>query len=224
MDEEKRSLPTTLQLSNQSQQTVLVPIQLNLPIILQPQVIPKQYGCEVVVPIRLKIPIALQIEILKKLPMCPVQSLQPAAEPLTELLTKPLTEALDSSLTESSQTPNEQKLESAGKLSAESADNLFDKSYELSDAPLVDATVIAASPQQVGTLEQQQANKFNISKLNNRKYRFYPITVLTLLLGTLLGTSCSSMLVKHFLALQTDQHCAIVSTTTARLDLSHRCF
>lgn len=199
MHEENSPLPVTLQpLDQRSQYSVLVPIQLKLPIVLQPEVIPTRYGCEVVVPILLKIPIALQIEVLPKPPVCQVQPPQSVAL-----------------LAESSPAPTEWLPEW---VEPSTAAPLLHAS--LLHAPLLtDPPIATAGEPQVVRLPGQK-----LSKLNTRLHHFCPITVLTLLLGTLLGTSGSSVLVKHLMAVNADQSCTIVSTTPTRLALNDRCF
>lgn len=197
MPEENSPLSVTLQPSDQrSQPSVLVPIKLKLPIVLQPEIIPAQYGCEVVVPILLKIPIALQIEILPKPPVCQVQPPQ-SVTLLAESLPEP-TERMPASVEPSTDAP------------------LIHA--PLIHAPLLADPLIATRQPQAGNLKEQK-----LSKLNTRLHHFYPITILTILLGTLLGTGCSSMLVQHLLAVNTDQRCTIVSTTTTTLALNDRC-
>lgn len=194
MHEENSPLPVTLQpVDQRSQHSVFVPIKLKLPIVLQPEVIPTRYGCEVVVPILLKIPIALQIEVLPKPPACQVQPPQSVAL-----------------LAESSPAPTEYLPEWVEPFTA---------------APLLHAPLLADPP--IATAGQPQGVRLlgqKLSKLNTRLHHFYPITVLTLLLGTLLGTSWSSMLVKHSMAVNADRNCTIVSTTPTRLALNDRCF
>lgn len=218
---------------------ISTPIALKLPIHIQPDVIPTSYGCEVIVPILLKIPIILQIDVSQRPPQCKPKTPKPHSS-LAKANSVPTTSHSEP-VERRSDTPSSSHLSNPDSLSSQpssaelsSAENkrlklssFEGKRSEAESSKLESSKPESSEPAAIAKDIPQHPNRVHskpLGKLDPKLHRFCPITILAILLGSLLGLGCSSLLVQHLATLNVDQHCAIASTNSASLALEDRCF
>jgi hypothetical protein len=168
--------------------TIHTPILLKVPIALQPLVLSPPYGCEVVVPIRLNIPIALEVELISKPSSC-----QPHPPARTDRFTASVSHSTAAAAPELSATLSDSTSEAIAALAPTP-----EPPQGLQTDPALTLQPLSQSDPNPAFMQERGGKK---PRLHSGFQRCYPITVLTLLLGILLGVGGSVMAVKYLLSL-----------------------
>lgn len=153
------------------------PITVRLPAVLHSTGEATPYGCELVIPITLKVPLILQIEVLSQPPQCHTQEQIPLAQPIAAVL---------------SSVPKSSPAQSFVQSFVQSPEHIISPDFPLQPS----------GHQPSEQAMHQTSLRSPLQKISGLlglilRYIRPNHTVTLILLGALLGTTCSSIIVMH---------------------------